>query len=691
MVEEQEESSDFLLALVSSAASGSSNQIKNQDKALTILEGCGAQPEVLDACDPSNKIVLAELYELSGRRDYPQFFLVQGDQTSFFADYTELITMNDEGTLEEWLNMEIVNNGNSYNNVSNEHKYGIITEQRDLSATKFAAVAMVSSSIDGDDGVVRTGNEENEAILLTQSSTTQEEWNDPLLRYEGEISALESFLKEQDRVVDERRSFHNKKGIDRDKQQMQQKGNISEEFIHEIPKLQSMKSLISSDDDEAGTATTTNSSVFTLKEDFGLRIQPETTISFWLNEENNPKCTITLSNVSSSNTSLAFMINPSDNLRYMVHPIAGIIKPQTTVPITVFLLDEAKEELLGTFRKLGKAADSQQNDKLSIEYCHASTSLCNRLTNDYEKDFDALLSFWDRSSRKSDWKTGKSHLQIEMNHADANGYENIISSRRFQQSLLASPMSPSTATTATASITPTSSSSSPSRSQEKQNCCPSKNHCNSLSSVNTSYENDNIPVNVSTGTTVATQFEAKNLMEAEVERLRSKCEKLTIERYIVEGQLKEVREKVERSSCNNMHDDDVVYKSQIERNVRCGHCMKVFTSDVHSMHTPIVSQACGHSICRNCCHQILSLSRQVRRRRRNENMNSSEHLRDTISRDLFMGCVGDMNQVYSSSSDYYENDSFFASCPICGAPKAFQHGKLHENESVCLVLKLLKS
>jgi len=76
---------DFLLVLISST-SGSPTQVKNQNRALTIVEACGVQPEVLDASDPANALVRDELCDMSGIRGrFPQFFLVQGDRTSFFC------------------------------------------------------------------------------------------------------------------------------------------------------------------------------------------------------------------------------------------------------------------------------------------------------------------------------------------------------------------------------------------------------------------------------------------------------------------------------------------------------------------------------------------------------------------------------------------------------------------------------
>ena len=748
---------DFLLVLVSSSIIPGSNQelqMKNQQIALTILEDIGIQPEVLDAADPNNDIVRDELFGMSGiNGNFPQFFLVQGDQTSFFADFMELDTMNKEGTLAEWLGMEIplvtalrrpdnkpVNANTNTNNTNTNTNTTNIPNV--ASATK-----ILSSMVDVSDAQQhhhkqqqqqQQQNHECEEKEFIPTATTQEEWSDPLLleRYEDEISALETFLNEReqeeghqhdDKIQDENEkttTIPNEKeerirlekkevtsssknrdiGKERkvrkkssqkhtiassavdntmDKHQGEQEEDVSTACIYEVPNLQSMQSLISSEVDEVETSATNSS-------DLVLRIQPDKDIHFWLRDD-SPRCTITLSNIGTSHSPLAFKIKSSNNHRYMVHPSVGIVKPQTTVPITVFLLDEAKEELSTMFRKLGSTMEFQQNiyDNLSIEWCGASTDFCNQLTGDYDRDFGTLLSYWDSSRRRNNdcWSSEESVLRIQIN-TDGQIYSNRYH-RRHQSSEVSSPLSPCTATTAT--ITPTSSS-SPSRShEEKQYRYSNNKNRASPSSLhrNGNISRDDIPIDVSMET-FSTQLDTEHLLEAEVKRLTYKCEELIAGRYIMEGQLKEANEKEERSSSSHCsgssHGNGTIDKFQLQQTIRCGYCLKVFKSDQSSLNTPIASQSCGHSICRNCCHERLSTSRKARRRRRDKNMDSSQRLRSTIRSDLFL-CGGDMNQVYSSSSDDENEDC--ESCPICRAPKAFRDGKLHVNESLCGVLILL--
>ena len=250
----------------------------------------------------------------------------------------------------------------------------------------------------------------------------------------------------------------------------------------------------------------------------------------------------------------------------------------------------------------------------------------------------------------------------------------------------------STATTAT--ISPTSSSSR-SRSPERHRS-DQKETVEDIPSDLTSitpfsyHKNKNSERDIPCIDTISSRTEAEQLLQAEVEELRLRCEKLTAERYIIEGQLKEVRERnkvEEEERSKDINTVGMIHKYQLQQTMRCGSCNKVFKSDPSSSHAPIISLSCGHSVCRSCCHKRLA----VARRHRDEIiMNSSERLRNTISSDLFMCGMGDMSQVYASASFDHQLQQCEA-CPICHAPKAFRPGKLNVNESLRVVLKLLEN
>ena len=97
---------DFLLLLISSTAV-TKTQIKRQNVAMTILDANGLSPEILDAADPNNSNVKDELLKLSNRAgQYPQFFVVDHDETIFLGGYDDLFYANEHGKVLEWLSME---------------------------------------------------------------------------------------------------------------------------------------------------------------------------------------------------------------------------------------------------------------------------------------------------------------------------------------------------------------------------------------------------------------------------------------------------------------------------------------------------------------------------------------------------------------------------------------------------------
>ena len=569
---------DFLLVLVSSLRE-STAQGRNQKRALTIIEACGVQPEVLDAADPANALVRDELCEMSGIKGvYPQFFLVQGDRTSFFADFAEVEHMNEEGTLQEWLSMElpITKQSSKHSRTNFNDKYAINDEQSHISQSNstqvginaapwgvesdheyapssttedllnMASVSKILDSFDTNSNVLdeesqqqeqKDGNRskienENRNMILTIPTTTsvgKDEWSDPTLleKYEGEIQALEDYLQDGDE----------KGGQDQDSPRAENRPAKKEEKQMKSPKK----------------------------------------------------------------------------------------SPRGNVKSTAQIFETKKPQFPASSRK---TADNNG----------------------------------DKNKNKNEAKDGN------------DGHEQRHEGKRNSLSSLVS-----TATTAT--ITPTSSRSrSPERSRSYQKSAVD------LIPVTLPSPQKNIK-EISCMDTVSTRSETEQLLQEKVEELRMKCEKLTAERYIIEGQLKEARQRnqanEQRSSNNNV---GTIHKFHLLQATRCASCSRTFKANPSSPNAPISSQACGHSICRNCCHKRLS---QARRTPRNENaMNSSERLRNTISSDLFMCGMGDMSQVYSPSFEEHQRQEC-ESCPICCTPRAFRPGKLNINEGLCTVLKLL--
>ena len=92
---------------------------------------------------------------------------------------------------------------------------------------------------------------------------------------------------------------------------------------------------------------------------------------------------------------------------------------------------------------------------------------------------------------------------------------------------------------------------------------------------------------------------------------------------------------------------NTIHKFQLQQTLRCGGCYEVYSRDPDELTIPVMSQACGHSICRGCV---------VR--------NADEHYAFT--------------QTYQNT----------VSCPLCHVPHAFSL-ELHINHSLCAVIALI--
>ncbi len=555
------EREDFLLVLVSSVST-STQQGRNQKRALTIVEACGIQPEVLDASDPANAPVRDELCEMSGIKGvYPQFFLVQGDRTSFFADFAEVEHMNEEGTLTEWLSMELpIEKIASKNNAVEERKQRkSTTTNSHFSPSNDTQINALTDS--------KSGNE------YPSSDTT-----DDLLNAASVSKILDSF--EQNRTPD--RTFRQK-------------------LIRNEDEYNKAKSL-------------------------SVRTTPVTP-----DEWSDPQ-----------------------------------------------LLDQYEDEVLALDDFLQERDD---DDGEQLQYPRIQG---NRIITPKEKI----------KATKLQKKLGNNHL-YEMKSNEKSGLQDVPNIRKVDHKSFFSE--PSIATTAT--ISPDS---SLSRSQS-----PDKDRSNKQSAFDdfpnalpsppqTPHEKShNGSKDISCVDTVSTRSETEQLLQAEVEKLRLRCETLTAEQHAMEDQLKEARQRTKIAEAHRSRDTTntvgMVPKSQLQQAMSCGYCNHPFQSDPSSIHAPILSQTCGHSMCRNCCQKRLS----VARRHRDENasiMSSSERLRNTISSDLFMCGMGDMSQVYSSPSfdEHQKRVEQCEACPLCHASKAFRPGKMNVNESLCIVLKLIE-
>jgi RING-type zinc-finger len=90
-----------------------------------------------------------------------------------------------------------------------------------------------------------------------------------------------------------------------------------------------------------------------------------------------------------------------------------------------------------------------------------------------------------------------------------------------------------------------------------------------------------------------------------------------------------------------------IHKFQLQQTLRCRGCYQVFSRDPDHYTIPVMSQSCGHTICRGC------VLRQA-------------------------------DQDYDFAKEYQHT----VSCPLCHATQAFSQ-QLHINHSLCSVIALI--
>ncbi len=597
------EREDFLLVLVSSLT-GSTAQGRNQKRALTIIEACGVQPEVLDAADPANTLVRDELCEMSGIRGvFPQFFLVQGDRTSFFADFAEVEHMNEEGTLAEWLSMEL-----PIANQSSKLSRKIADEK---GVNKTASTTASSSTTNGDQS------------YIFQNDSTQADIDGDRCNAESDIeyapsSTTEDLLNMGSTVSKILGSFDKTTNVSEEESQRQEQNNESKTENDNRNMVVSVLTAASAQDEWSDPM---------LLDRFEDEIQA---LEDYLQES------------------------------------------------------EEKEE--------GQRQDSPRADTRPVEDNGDAQPKKFQKKSEYESKVKSAARMFETKSQTQ--KSPISSRRIT-NRFIANDKRNESKHRedeRKSHENKCNSMSSQSSTATTISMSPASSTSrSPERNRSNQKTAVDVIPSTAPSPKAVPYnENKNNDKEISCMDTVSTRSETEQLLQAEVEELRRKCEKLTAERYIMEGQLKEARQrnKIDEQRTNDRHDVGTIHKFQLIQATRCAICSKAFKPNPSSPNVPISSQTCGHSICRSCCHKRLSAAR---RHRDESTLNSSEHLRNTISRDLFMCGMGNMSHVYSPSFDEHQRLVHECeSCPICSTPRGFRPGKLNTNESLCTVLELLQ-
>ena len=325
---------DFLLVLISSTAV-TKTQIKRQNVAMTILDANGLSPEVLDAADPNNSNVKDELLKLSNRSgQYPQFFVVDRDETIFLGGYDDLFHANEHGKVLEWLSMEEDNTTTGFTEICRSHGGG------------------------------QASTDPPRDILVTTES----------------VACAAQYICISRAVADD--------------------GDTDE-----------------GDEDASVDSSATSSSILTWNRwtDVEIVAEPSNGVHFQLRPDKSSSRIVKLTNTSTSLQPVTFKLDAASSDNIIVSPSFGVLNNSESVLVNVTLTEDARDEMLNLFDKLGPAAEFCQNDSVLIKYCGFSKHL---LTGCQADDMKTLSSFWDirESNNESLWNEINLRVRVSEGH-----------------------------------------------------------------------------------------------------------------------------------------------------------------------------------------------------------------------------------------------------------------------------------
>ena len=287
--------------------------------------------------------------------------------------------------------------------------------------------------------------------------------------------------------------------------------------------------------------------------------------------------------------SLVSQVQPNQKSRYAIWPSVGVVEKGASTIVTVVLLERARADLEQEVTRMDATGRAlYKSEKIVVEWCRAPEKVYRQLELmvDSDQDHDILSSFW-----------------------STKGYEFSAPVRSAKQPLdvhfvLRSPDISSKQGGANANdylITPTIS-------MDESNHGDPDFVCD-----------DSLILSVST-------WDGESHSLAHQKRRGQGSTHLS-------GSVS--------SKTPSIH------KYQLQQTLRCRGCYQVFSRDPNEFAIPVMSQSCGHTICRGCV-------------------------------------VRKADQDYEFAKMYHST----VSCPLCNASDAFSQ-ELHINHSLCSVIALI--
>lgn len=310
--------------------------------------------------------------------------------------------------------------------------------------------------------------------------------------------------------------------------------------------------------------------------------------------------------------------------------------------VSIVLLERARSKLYQEIQKYGAETEHLENESIVVEWCRVPDAVYQRLQGDSDQDYEVLASFW--STKGYEFSTPvasvKQVLKVRysvhdfppMSSSTSRSYPNPPLSNPHRKSKRNFNPSVVSTVSADASTIQTDASVAGDDSLMLSEC---------------TWEGDNYPE-----TTIGSTSRRRAKEEEEVGISLSKRPRhwapsqASVPPHAslptaTSASITSVPAAAPSASKVSIH------RYQLQQVLRCAGCYQVFSRNPDVLRIPVMSQACGHTLCRGCV-------------------------------------VRQADEDYALTQSYQNT----ISCPLCQSPNAFSP-ELHINHSLCSVIALL--
>lgn len=281
-------------------------------------------------------------------------------------------------------------------------------------------------------------------------------------------------------------------------------------------------------------------------------------------------------------------IQPNQKSRYAIWPSVGVVEPGDSAIVSVVLLERARSNL--EIELEPGRTKLEKTDRIVVEWCRAPDAVYRRLgrMGDADQDFEILSSFWNTKGYEFGAPVISAKQPLGVHFRKELSMPTFIANKQAHMDLV--PI----ISAETSSV------------QEDPSIC-----------------GDSLMLSVST-------------WDGESQKLPAVQRRLSREPPQYSGPISPTK-------------GPVIHKYQLQQTLRCSGCYQLFNRDPDQFTIPVMSQACGHTVCRGCV-------------------------------------VRKADEDYEFAKEYQST----VSCPLCLVSHAFSQ-ELHINHSLCAVIALVDS